>query len=126
MCTVVAFCPSCFFFQAEDGIRDLYVTGVQTCALPISEIVRHCLGGGRESYETCWPESIVSVLIPLIAKHSGGQRGDLARPECCNAGVPPEPHSAVSLRHVDRVAWRVWRCAHPGFRAAQCVVPAAT
>src|SRR5690349_24974705 len=25
----------CFFFQAEDGIRDLYVTGVQTCALPI-------------------------------------------------------------------------------------------
>src|SRR2546421_9449048 len=36
-------CPSCqtdltlfdFFFQAEDGIRDLIVTGVQTCALPI-------------------------------------------------------------------------------------------
>src|SRR5438874_2975185 len=27
-----------FFFQAEDGIRDLYVTGVQTCALPISRI----------------------------------------------------------------------------------------
>src|SRR5690349_24790354 len=25
----------CFFFQAEDGIRDLYVTGVQTCAPPI-------------------------------------------------------------------------------------------
>src|SRR5437660_9526748 len=26
-----------FFFQAEDGIRDGHVTGVQTCALPISE-----------------------------------------------------------------------------------------
>src|SRR5687768_12285361 len=25
----------CFFFQAEDGIRDVAVTGVQTCALPI-------------------------------------------------------------------------------------------
>src|SRR5690554_8225551 len=25
----------CFFFQAEDGIRDADVTGVQTCALPI-------------------------------------------------------------------------------------------
>src|SRR5207244_4789712 len=25
----------CFFFQAEDGIRDDLVTGVQTCALPI-------------------------------------------------------------------------------------------
>src|SRR2546429_6735085 len=26
-----------FFFQAEDGIRDVAVTGVQTCALPISD-----------------------------------------------------------------------------------------
>src|SRR2546425_9397081 len=34
------FSPACrllFFFQAEDGIRDKLVTGVQTCALPISE-----------------------------------------------------------------------------------------
>src|SRR5205085_6650283 len=28
-----------FFFQAEDGIRDLTVTGVQTCALPICAVV---------------------------------------------------------------------------------------
>src|SRR5437763_16877772 len=27
-----------FFFQAEDGIRDTSVTGVQTCALPISSV----------------------------------------------------------------------------------------
>src|SRR3712207_7177203 len=27
-----------FFFQAEDGIRDIGVTGVQTCALPISDV----------------------------------------------------------------------------------------
>src|SRR2546427_8059427 len=31
---------SFFFFQAEDGIRDLTVTGVQTCALPISAFSR--------------------------------------------------------------------------------------
>src|SRR5256886_1770694 len=30
-------CHVFFFFQAEDGIRDLTVTGVQTCALPISQ-----------------------------------------------------------------------------------------
>src|SRR6266487_5978613 len=30
-----------FFFQAEDGIRDGRVTGVQTCALPISRLTRH-------------------------------------------------------------------------------------
>src|SRR5690606_39533240 len=29
-----------FFFQAEDGIRDFHVTGVQTCALPIYESVK--------------------------------------------------------------------------------------
>src|SRR5260221_6001126 len=32
-------CPVCFFFQAEDGIRDHCVTGVQTCALPISRFL---------------------------------------------------------------------------------------
>src|SRR5690625_6269891 len=30
-----------FFFQAEDGIRDGHVTGVQTCALPIFRSVKH-------------------------------------------------------------------------------------
>src|SRR5438874_6181087 len=36
-----------FFFQAEDGIRDLYVTGVQTCALPI--LRRHASSSSRNS-----------------------------------------------------------------------------
>src|SRR6266496_1315463 len=35
-----------FFFQAEDGIRDLYVTGVQTCALPI--LARQLAGAGHQ------------------------------------------------------------------------------
>src|SRR5690606_39817930 len=34
----------CFFFQAEDGIRDFHVTGVQTCALPISDEVEQLVG----------------------------------------------------------------------------------
>src|SRR2546427_12313384 len=34
-----------FFFQAEDGIRDLTVTGVQTCALPISGCTASGCGG---------------------------------------------------------------------------------
>src|SRR5687768_17766511 len=33
-----------FFFQAEDGIRDVAVTGVQTCALPISDLPDLLLG----------------------------------------------------------------------------------
>src|SRR6266853_3921180 len=42
-----------FFFQAEDGIRDLTVTGVQTCALPILP----------------WPED---ALEPFISKNTIG------------------------------------------------------
>src|SRR5690606_40978443 len=35
-----------FFFQAEDGIRDFHVTGVQTCALPIYALRSLALSGG--------------------------------------------------------------------------------
>src|SRR5256885_10182793 len=57
-----------FFFQAEDGIRDYKVTGVQTCALPI------CVPG-YETYE--WnaifapagtPPAIVNRLSTVLAK----------------------------------------------------------
>src|SRR3712207_8797902 len=36
-----------FFFQAEDGIRDIGVTGVQTCALPIFDIRLDFAPGGQ-------------------------------------------------------------------------------
>src|SRR5207244_8248692 len=51
-----------FFFQAEDGIRDDLVTGVQTCALPISSSARRARGGGRGiSYETSHAQRISST-----------------------------------------------------------------
>src|SRR5436190_23866931 len=37
-----------FFFQAEDGIRDHCVTGVQTCALPISGMLLAAVGHNEE------------------------------------------------------------------------------
>src|SRR5215813_14337729 len=42
-----------FFFQAEDGIRDADVTGVQTCALPISRPLRRDPAEVRPWAETC-------------------------------------------------------------------------
>src|SRR5215204_7223028 len=36
-----------FFFQAEDGIRDHCVTGVQTCALPIYRVIKALLDSRR-------------------------------------------------------------------------------
>src|SRR5690606_40256516 len=50
-----------FFFQAEDGIRDFHVTGVQTCALPIfsaEEIAWH-----TEAIARSGPADLPLVLI---------------------------------------------------------------
>src|SRR2546426_8643041 len=46
----------CFFFQAEDGIRDYKVTGVQTCALPIFIFPATGTGG--------WEAALVNTLSP--------------------------------------------------------------
>src|SRR5687767_15779457 len=48
------FCFIFFFFQAEDGIRDKLVTGVQTCALPISGGALHSLAGHELSRNRCY------------------------------------------------------------------------
>src|SRR6266511_5174607 len=49
-----------FFFQAEDGIRDFHVTGVQTCALPISA-ARSC---GQDTFYYC--QGIRIGMIPIM------------------------------------------------------------
>src|SRR5690606_40585133 len=61
-------CPELifFFFQAEDGIRDFHVTGVQTCALPISTSPPN---SGRRSWlihlpSSPWPPSVDSPIQP--------------------------------------------------------------
>src|SRR6266511_3485071 len=47
-----------FFFQAEDGIRDFHVTGVQTCALPIASGIEEgdLAGGGRSAPHLARPD----------------------------------------------------------------------
>src|SRR2546429_4629797 len=65
-----------FFFQAEDGIRDVAVTGVQTCALPIwraprpgfreSRHPRHNAGASAPDDD---PRTVDSSSGPLVEKH---------------------------------------------------------
>src|SRR5690606_40010068 len=49
------------FFQAEDGIRDFHVTGVQTCALPILRTCGKALG--CEGALVCGPAVVTDFLI---------------------------------------------------------------
>src|SRR6266478_8016902 len=57
-----------FFFQAEDGIRDLTVTGVQTCALPISAGYRELqsqVGGGSGNPHPPKLKSLQAVAVSM-------------------------------------------------------------
>ena len=54
-----------FFFQAEDGIRDIGVTGVQTCALPIQLTKIH---RGVTFEESNWMESYIMLNTKLRAQ----------------------------------------------------------
>src|SRR5690606_40718564 len=62
-----------FFFQAEDGIRDFHVTGVQTCALPICErLAKTYLGGPNGLQPRPDPDSMSS---PVYFSGAGGLMG---------------------------------------------------
>src|SRR5690606_39757578 len=50
------------FFQAEDGIRDFHVTGVQTCALPILHHCRHRQAFGRALVEQPLMRNVLADL----------------------------------------------------------------
>src|SRR3989440_8536593 len=53
-----------FFFQAEDGIRDLIVTGVQTCALPIysEEVSRAAARALPRSLTICAESALIRTF----------------------------------------------------------------
>src|SRR5688572_10186988 len=61
----------CFFFQAEDRIRDLTVTGVQTCALPISATTCSAI---RNVATSCWRRSKPANRAPPVRSRSEERR----------------------------------------------------
>src|SRR2546430_11012160 len=79
-----------FFFQAEDGIRDLTVTGVQTCALPIFGLVglRVLVGPPDAGAE------------PLIGRHEPGAAQAVGGPG--EAPVPRRTLRGLRVRSEER------------------------
>src|SRR2546429_1186288 len=81
-----------FFFQAEDGIRDVAVTGVQTCALPISYLdvgtnidarAGHTPEGHFLLYlnlERSWPEGHTLVPVQRPPEQSDPNAGSFQEP----------------------------------------------
>src|SRR2546429_3364346 len=75
----------CFFFQAEDGIRDVAVTGVQTCALPISFQCSHEVGPvlehtlkpvGEQAVRAVFKDATKETVAHSMVKAAKGGRAD--------------------------------------------------
>src|SRR5574340_813540 len=106
-----------FFFQAEDGIRDLLVTGVQTCALPISgkgfilrwrgshvvfpELRRDSrVTTGNSGCLLCWPRQVQSSI--RVAKESWGLLSSDCRANSPHLGLCPEANVPLQGRQGSR------------------------
>src|SRR6202044_2516205 len=88
--------PKCFFFQAEDGIRDFHVTGVQTCALPI---LNAALGRSLRARAWKW-KSKWSYADGLVDPDSGTQAALAAY------GLTARSYSASSLQQFAACPYR--------------------
>src|SRR6266404_8947081 len=85
-----------FFFQAEDGIRDKLVTGVQTCALPISPRCRRCWTRacicGTASYLPC----STTPAAGLARRWGFAMRTSTPHPGCCGSSRAPRSEEHTS------------------------------
>src|SRR5207245_6150078 len=73
-------CRLSFFFQPEDGIRDATVTGVQTCALPISDLMYSRRQGAHSrsvTNQACITPGVRANIRPFIS----GER-EIGRASC--------------------------------------------
>src|SRR5207249_8660164 len=68
-----------FFFQAEDGIRDRNVTGVQTCALPISPPTRQVSPAYTAPFHAVPGRTLVPRVRPGTAWNGAVYAGDTWR-----------------------------------------------
>src|SRR5205809_6042402 len=96
MTSGAAACICFFFFQAEDGIRDVAVTGVQTCALPICESYRGDLGEALGGQYGALPADVVLI-----------QREDPVQPQVgLTAVAVPRARAQVDPVQIGRASCR--------------------
>src|SRR5690625_7993713 len=103
-CAVTWLIIAFFFFQAEDGIRDGHVTGVQTCALPISDgeeealaaVLASQLGRGDEELQRSLSRALVALGEMIEPVRSEERR---VGKECSGQGsAQPESDTLCACR----------------------------
>src|SRR5688572_32234224 len=98
-----------FFFQAEDGIRDLTVTGVQTCALPICVRGTNMYGVLNTQGQTRalkvyseWSERIAKGEVPAAPPRPSGDRKSTR----LNSSHSQISYAVFCLKKKRRKQWR--------------------
>src|SRR2546422_951080 len=99
-------CVSIFFFQAEDGIRDVAVTGVQTCALPILRPQRRRIRG--PDAPRSWPHDLGRDGTPWVRTVRPGARRDVPARSVGSAVPERQVSTAVAPQ---RIGYRWAVCA---------------
>src|SRR5437764_9665807 len=94
-------CVVCFFFQAEDGIRDTSVTGVQTCALPIFKDASRVF----DPFYTTKPVGKgtglgLSICYGIITEHGGSIRVRNVEPKGAAFTIELPYQSTINSRDV--------------------------
>src|SRR5207237_6466913 len=90
-----------FFFQAEDGIRDSSVTGVQTCALPIS---------ARRADAVGWLPRGIAATARLISSSAASASALEGFGAPCGGIRPERSWKAMSSRSEERRVGKECRC----------------
>src|SRR3712207_7396368 len=99
--------PFFFFFQAEDGIRDIGVTGVQTCALPISFKKALRWRSGSDRFRTNrLPDDVAEQVVGLGQVDAPGVLGQLV------VGDQPAPVQRSEERRVGKECRSRWSPYH--------------
>src|SRR5690606_24219653 len=106
-----------FFFQAEDGIRDFHVTGVQTCALPIcgdkeQKITLECaediqLTGNEKELHSAFSNLVVNAVKYTPAKGAIVMRLWKDKQNCYFSVSDNGP--GIDQRHIPRLTERFYR-----------------
>src|SRR5258707_9343728 len=95
-----------FFFQAEDGIRDIGVTGVQTCALPISPVFAAAASGATPDLIESWGAAL-AYGFQLYYDFSGYSDMAIGAARCFGIVLPLNFHSPYKAVNIIEF-WRRW------------------
>src|SRR5260221_10310829 len=96
-----------FFFQAEDGIRDHCVTGVQTCALPISPLWERTK---KRLHGALWADALWHEEYPCFGARPAPHSRVVAHARVRPAGAPP--HLRSEERRVGKECRSRWSPYH--------------